>query len=47
MELIEQDQARGARAEQFDEGAEDANEMQESGNTGVVGEEVMVSPSNK
>ena len=47
MELIEQDQARGARAEQFDEGEEEANEIQESGDTEVVGERVTVAPSNK
>ncbi len=45
MELIEQDQARGPRAEQFDEGAEDANEIQESGDTEVVGEGAAVGPS--
>ncbi|TKB89623.1 MAG: HEAT repeat domain-containing protein [Nitrospira sp.] len=47
MELIEQDQGRGPRAEQFNEGAEDANEIQESGDTEVVGEGAAVGPSNK
>jgi hypothetical protein len=47
MELIEQDWARTADAEQSGGGAEDANEIQESGDTGVAGEEVMVGPSNK
>ena len=47
MELIEQDQARGLRAEQSDEGAESATEIQESGDTEVVGEGAAVDPSNK
>lgn len=47
MELIEQDQARGPRAEQSDEGAEGANEIQESVDTEVVGEGAAVDPSNK
>jgi hypothetical protein len=47
MELIEQDQARGPRAEQFDEGAEGVNEIQESGDTEVVGEGAAVNPPTK
>jgi hypothetical protein len=47
MELIEQDQARTADAEQSDEGGEGANEIQESGDTEVVGEGAAVDPSNK
>jgi hypothetical protein len=47
MELIEQDQARTADAEPFDEGAEDANEIGESSDTEVVGEGASVDPSNK
>ena len=47
MELIEQDQAREARAEQFDEGAEDANEISESSDTEAVGEQSTIDPVKK
>lgn len=47
MELIEQDQAREVRAEQFDEGAEEANEIPESGDTETGREQVAHDPPNK
>ncbi|MEK6761876.1 MAG: HEAT repeat domain-containing protein [Nitrospirota bacterium] len=47
MELIEQDQAREVRAEQFDEGVEEANEIPESGDTETAVEQVAHDPPNK
>ena len=47
MELIEQDQAREVRAEQFDEGVEEANEIPESGDTETAAEQVAHDPPNK
>ena len=47
MELIEQDQAREVRAEQFDEGVEEATEVPESGDTETAAEQVAQDPLNQ
>jgi hypothetical protein len=47
MELIEQDQARTADAEQSDEGGEDANGIAESGDTGATEEQSAIDPLKK
>jgi hypothetical protein len=47
MELIEQDLARSANAEQLGDGAEETNGIAGSGDIGALGEELTSDPLNK